>query len=72
MQDDLVERVAERIRVGGRTEDVARAIIPMVAMALRHEIVDEIDLFRIIRRAGRSDKDKARAVAAAIRAIGVP
>ena len=30
---------------------------------------DEIDLFRLLRRAGRKDIDKARAVDAAIRAL---
>jgi hypothetical protein len=73
MSGDLVERVADFLNEWGvgdfaYCEGVAKRIIPLVATALRQELPDEIDLFRIIRNAGRSDKAKAQAVAAAIRA----
>ena len=67
MQDDLVERVAELLEDADAWDsaaclEIARAIIPMVLTEAETKLPDDIDLFRAMRKAGRSDRAKAMAV----------
>jgi hypothetical protein len=54
----LIDRFVKQVRHEARAEALEERL---------NALPDEIDLFRIIRRAGRKDADKARAVHRALR-----
>ena len=67
MQDDLVERVAELLEDADAWDsaaclEITRATISMVLTEVETKLPDDIDLFRAMRKAGRSDRAKAMAV----------
>lgn len=55
-----------RYAIGRRPSSANKALKSRIE-ALEAALPDEIDLFRIIRKAGRSDREKAKAVYARIR-----